>query len=414
VVSGIRTILLIGIISITVSCTREKYKPLTDTPLPDLVPINMRLHYDTIQQFGNFKAGDNWCQTWAADGNVYSMLDDGFGFNFSTKRYNNIPIRIAGGPDSITVTELNLGYPYYPFPGGWYGYGIISVDGILYTFISNSKTGSFGPFRGNKLFYSKDFGKTWYNHTGNFAEVEKGDTSVDKVFFWEEDPVKKDGLEGYAFSWISFCQNGKDNAHGEEIGDPYIYLYAPEPDESWKLNMARVKKINLRNKSAYEYFQGFNKENQPLWTNDINSRGISHEFPSSNAWGLYSWQPSIVWNEGFKCYIMVNYGTRFGSATGSLPDNYWNNYMHEQTGSIGFWYSKHPWGPWKQIYYDPYFAPGNTGDRTYQVKLSPKWIEDDGRTMYIVWSDARDKWTTNYLWNQMKVTILEGILPQPK
>jgi len=48
--------------------------------------------------------------------------------------------------------------------------------------------------------------------------------------------------------------------------------------------------------------------------------------------------------------------------------------------------------------------------RTYQPKLSPKWISDDGIEMTLIWSDAMKNeegksHTVNYLWNQMKISL---------
>ncbi len=368
-------------------------------------PVGVTFHTNTIQSLGDHKAGDNWCQTWAADDNVYSMLDDGYGFNGGKFWYNNVPIRLSGGPDSIAFTELNSGYPEYEVRGGYYGYGIISIDSTLYTFVSISQTNSFGFFHGNKLFYSPDFGANWYNHIGEPAAEKQWDTTRDQVFFWKEDPVMKDSVEGYAFSMIAFCQNGKDNEHADETGDPYVYLYSPEPEESWKLNMARVRKDQILDKASYEYFIGYDAENEPAWTSEIRKRGVVYEFPFEESWGWYSWMPSVVWNEQLGYYIMVNYGSRFGKSKGRYPGSYWNDYMHDATCSIGFWYAEQPWGPWHQIYYEPNFTPFGESDRAYQTKLNPKWIEDDGRSMYLVWSDAKDRWTTHYLWNQMKVTF---------
>ncbi len=333
------------------------------------------------------------------------MLDDGFGFNGGTIRYNNVPIRIYGTPDSMQVTELTRGYPFYEFGGGWYGYGIISIDSVLYTFVSGSETNGFNYFHGNKLFYSEDFGLTWFNHNGILAKNEKSETGKDKVFFWHEDPVLKDGVEGYAFSWISFCQNGKNNSHANHTEDPYIYLYSPEPDECWKLNLARVKKDKITDKSSYEFFKSYDEIDKALWTTKIEERGVIHVFPENDKWGWYSWLPSVVWNENLGYYIMVNSGSRYGQTKGRLPGNYWNEFMHDRTCSIGFWYSEKPWGPWKQFYYNSEFLPICNNDKAYQLKLSPKWIEDDGKSMYLIWSDAKDNWTTNYLWNHMKITI---------
>ena len=58
---------------------------------------------------------------------------------------------------------------------------------------------------------------------------------------------------------------------------------------------------------------------------------------------------------------------------------------------------------------------GFRGDasRTCQFKLSPKWIYDDGRTMWLIWSDAGGRWDGSnyghsnywYRWNQVKIAL---------
>ncbi len=392
--------IIAGIIFLLASCGEKIEKKDTKK-----VPVSVSFSKHTIKKYGDFKGGDNWCQTWAADDNIYTFLDDGFGFNRSKFRFNNVPVRISGEPNNFIAKELTDGYPEYEFGGGYYGYGMISVDSTIYAFLSSSEIDGFSYFHGNKLFYSEDFGKTWYNHNGNPATEEKTSTDKNQVFFWHEDPVMKDSIEGYAFSWISFCQNGKNNMHAEEISDPYVYLYSPEPDECWKMNMARVHKNQIKDKSAYEYFKGYDQNNNPTWTPNIKQRGCVYEFPYEKDWGWYSWLPSVVWNEDLGLYIMVNYGSRYGKSKGKFPGNYWNSYMHDKTCSIGFWYAENPWGPWKQIYYNPLFFTSDLNDRIYQPKLSPKWIKNSGKTMHLIWSDARDGWTTNYLWNQMEINF---------
>ena len=41
-------------------------------------PIGVKFKYDTVTRKG--VRGDNWCQTWASDGNIYTMMDDGNGW----------------------------------------------------------------------------------------------------------------------------------------------------------------------------------------------------------------------------------------------------------------------------------------------------------------------------------------------
>ena len=90
--------------------------------------------------------------------------------------------------------------------------------------------------------------------------------------------------------------------------------------------------------------------------------------------------------------------------------DYYDSWMHTETGSLGLWYARNPYGPWRQLHYTDYWTVDGPGNRTYQPKLSPKWISDDGKEMVLIWSDAMRNeqgrsHTVNYRWNQMKITI---------
>jgi len=116
-----------------------------------------------------------------------------------------------------------------------------------------------------------------------------------------------------------------------------------------------------------------------------------------------------VWNEGL-VYIMVNGGTYAGHGMTSSDEDYYDSWMHTRTGSLGFWYSEDPYGPWRQLYHTDYWTVDDPGNLTYQPKLSPKWISEDGTEMVLIWSDAMKddeghSHTVNYRWNQMRITI---------
>ncbi len=40
------------------------------------------------------------------------------------------------------------------------------------------------------------------------------------------------------------------------------------------------------------------------------------------------------------------------------------------------------------FHYEDYWIVDNEKNRTYQPKLSPKWISEDGTQMVLIWSDA--------------------------
>ena len=133
------------------------------------VPQGVTFHRDTL-----FRApgrGDNWCQTWAADGSVVTSMCDGDWFqtvtnthiDLSTEGYHNHLYRILGGPTAFTRRDLP-GYPIFSGDAGsWFGYGIVSVGGTIYaTAFRTPRPGWSGPFRGVKLLASEDEGRTWW------------------------------------------------------------------------------------------------------------------------------------------------------------------------------------------------------------------------------------------------------------
>ena len=332
--------------------------------------------------------------------------------------FHNHLYRIVGEPENFARRDLP-GYPDFSGKsGGSFGYGIVSVDGILYSVISKTPGESWsGPFRGIKLLKSSDNGKTWYRVNRWGQERKLGPTddahnevSADEMFFLGEFGLPHQSRQAYPFSYVDFVKCGKDNSAAR---DDYLYIYSPEGAHAHKLLLARVPKDKLGVRNAWQYFERY-ENNRPIWTGDITKRGYVHAFPErskdGNYFGWYSWLPSVVWNEGLGLYIMVNGGTYAGHGMTASDKDYYDAWMHTRTGSLGFWYSKNPWGPWRQFYYTDCWTADDPRNLTYQPKLSPKWISKDGKTMALIWSDAmkNDKGrshTVNYKWNHMKITI---------
>ena len=336
--------------------------------------------------------------------------------------YNNHLYRITGSSDfnhNSDVTDV-ANYPYFASghgEGGLYGYGIVSIGKTIYTTISLAPDTTFKPFLGVKILKSSDNGETWFrvNKQGKERALLPGDRvnydrSPDEMFFYKESGKVGHGKISYPFVWLSFVQNGKA---GSASKDGYIYIYSPEGSNSSELLLARVKKEEFEQRAKWSFFKAWNGTT-PVWTKDIKQRGIVHKFPdksiNNDYYGWYSWLPSVVWNKGLGVYIMVNGGTYGGmNRTPSVYD-YYDSWVHTKSGSLGFWYSKNPYGPWKKFYYVDHFIVDNKNNRIYQPKLSPKWISEDGRKMTLIWSDAgpNDKGETyseNYTWNQMQIEI---------
>ncbi len=355
-------------------------------------PTGISLHKESTIR--DCRSGDNWCITWAGDGHQYTSMDDGYGWQ-EEKDFNTRVWRIQGGPDHSGddpfCAEFLPGFPEYLQRGGWYGYGIIAVDDILYNFVTRAAHDRWsGPFQGAKLLYSPDFGKTWLRHDGQDASIDRFSTEPETMFFWHEDA-------DWAFSQMDFVQHGQNNSLAK---DEYVYLYSPNGRRPHQLNLARVPHDRILDRSAYRFFIRHNADGSAQWTeeSDIHQRGTVHVFPEN--WGWYSWLPKAVYNPGLDCYIMTTGGTeRMG-----------DSWMHDSTGSLGFYWAKTAWGPWTELYYEADWFVDDERNRLYQPTLSPKWISPDGTEMILIFSDAQSdeqgqSHTVNYRWNQHRIAI---------
>ena len=322
-------------------------------------------------------------------------------------------------PSSQFEREDLPGYPQFFFgERGWFGYGIASVDGVLYSFVSKCPQNSWsGPFRGVKLLRSSDNGKTWQRISRDGDEQLlrpndplRNEATRAEMFFFEEAGRYGHGGIAYPFSFCAVAQHGQDNSAAR---DDYVYVYSPEGSASNQLLLARAPRDDLGVRAKWEFVGGWS-DGQPVWTHDVHRRQPIHIFPAENSagetFGWYSWLPSVVWNQQFQLYIMVNGGTYAGHQLSGSAEDYYSRWMHTKSGSLGFWYASNPWGPWTEFFYTDEWTVDNPANRTYQPKLSPKWISDDGRRMTLIWSDAMKNHegrshTVNYKWNQMEVTL---------
>ncbi|MHC4521121.1 MAG: hypothetical protein ACYTAS_21210 [Planctomycetota bacterium] len=379
------------------------------------LPTGVIFHKDTLYRSDN--QGDNWCITWAADGSQVTSMCDGNWLGGKTSYHNHL-YRIVGDPDGFTRQDIP-NYPQFVWKtGSWFGYGIVSVDGVLYAAVSKTPRDRWsGPFRGIKLLRSSDNGDSWHrvNQAGATRQIGRDDearneVNAEEMFFLEESGLPHQDQQAYPFSFVAFVQHGRDNSAAK---DNHVYVYSPEGAHAHNLLLARVPKDKLGVRSAWEYFARY-EGSEPTWTSDLNRRGYIHTFPNKSSkghyFGWYSWLPSVVWNEGLGLYIMVNGGTYGGRGITDSDKDYYDAWMHTEMGSLGFWYAEKPYGPWRRFYYSEYWTVDDPKNRTYQPKLSPKWISPDGKQMVLIWSDAMKNeagrsHTVNYKWNHMKISI---------
>src|SRR5207302_774596 len=117
--------------------------------------------------------------------------------------------------------------------------GMLCFDGVLYLWTRNA---------GNaQLAWSVDHGKQWHWADWKFT---------------------------ISFGCPTFLNFGKNYAGAR---DDFVYLYSHDADSAYtpadRMVLARVPKGRIRERDAYEFFQGFDENQQPLWTPPIADRG---------------------------------------------------------------------------------------------------------------------------------------------
>ena len=68
----------------------------------EMVPVGVEFHAETLKRKG--VRGDNWCQTWAADDNIYTMMDDGNGW-WKGSQSGSLCLQIKGD-EEFTTTDV--------------------------------------------------------------------------------------------------------------------------------------------------------------------------------------------------------------------------------------------------------------------------------------------------------------------
>jgi hypothetical protein len=361
--TAIRTALAAGAAS---TATRKANKAGDRAPLR--IKSVLRREETTLRLGGD---GDNFHMSWRADDRQVVAVCDGTGWLKNPRNlFNNRLFTITGGPQNARFEDIPA-YPDEPIWGSkiaYHGFGTFALDGSIYQFASNM-------FRGVKLIYSPDNGRTWRNQDGSTPVVweSKDRQSRDSMIFFEE-PQE-------AFMLLSVLQMGRNYEFNR---DGYVYIYAPNGTTEGTMNelvLCRMPKTQIRDRHAYEYFGGSTAGGGAKWVKDINERAAVHTFPRgwvNKTLHPYAWHPSITYNGPLGLYLMANWGM------GCTPDGEWFG----KPSYLGFWVAANPWGPWIQVHEDTAWTPGNDPKaRAYQPQIAPKWISKDGKSFWLVWTD---------------------------
>lgn len=294
---------------------------------------------------------DNWPVTWADDGHQYTSWGDGGGFG-GTNRSGRVSLGVARieGP-----TENYSGYNVWGGQDaensaqfGGKSYGIISVDGVLYMWVSPGSDDT--NYTETRIAWSDDHGATW--------------TRVDWSFTDSDQLVLP-----------TFLQFGKDYAGAR---DEYVYSYAIRlKDDSGlkvqkpgRIDLMRVHVDNLLDRDTYEFFTGLDGTGNPTWTAEVSDRQPVFEDPEG-----VGWNASVSYNAGLDRYLLATEHTESFS------------------GNLGVFDAPEPWGPWTTVTYESNW--GGFGS-TFFWNFSNKWLSADGKQFTIIFTGTgqNDSWNT--------------------
>jgi hypothetical protein len=299
---------------------------------------------------------DNWPITWADDDHQYSSWGDGGGFG-GTNTDGRVSLGFARieGPSHGYVGYNVWGGKEPEHPATWEGksYGIISVDGVLYSWR--------GPGSGTTSYDEARLCKS-NNHAANWSATD--------VVFHRADSLIMPTILNF----------GKDYAGAR---DHYVYHYfiqlQGEPSSlnvhvPGQIHLLRVAKTQIENIGAYEVFSG--TPANPSWSESLRSSRPVFEDAAGVGWNL-----SVSYNAGLKRYLLCT--------------------EHTATfqGRMGMFDAPEPWGPWTTVYYaegDNEFGAGHIEATTFFWNLSNKWMSPDGLDFVLVFSgvNENDSWNT--------------------
>jgi hypothetical protein len=308
---------------------------------PSPVIAGITWHWET---YATAAAGsDLWPITWGPDDHLYAAWGDGGGFGGSDSdgRVAMGFARIEGRPEHWRGINVNGGKnPEHPpsFQQKGKTAGIAFVDGILYATI-NLQDGPW-PHVNHTLAWSSDHGATW--------------TKVGWLF----------GRDAATVQPAKFLGFGKDYTGLPAPLAGYVYLCGPKeeprPGTGDRLYLVRVARAKLRERGAYQFFQGLDAAGQPLWT--LSSALAQPVFTDTH--GVTP--GAMVYDAGIGRFLLTCY--------------------HVGPGQLGVFDAQAPWGPWTTVAYDENWGEMGGEGEGLSCEFPQKWMSADGLVLWSIFS----------------------------
>lgn len=302
---------------------------------------------------------DLWPCTWALDDALYCAWGDGGGFQ-GTDGIGRVSLgfaRVTGtprasDPSSFHGTNLWGAPPYAKHRadfGGKVG-SLIAVDGILYA------AGGLWTHAN-----AKDPVNTWEDGT------------LDRLI-WSDDLGNRWQIAPWAPNEDlgSYLQFGRDR---ENAPGGYLYDYFSRPNDPRHIYLKRIAASELDHARARrpqaQYLAYISRSGDYVsWSlRTVDATPVFTD--AANAVG-----PAVVYDAGLARYLLT-----IGHYPSGRPRD-------QATGELGLFEAPHPWGPWRTVYYGSdwgHFPAWSHGDYL-GLTFPAKWISEDGRTLWGVFS----------------------------
>lgn len=276
------------------------------------------------------QGSDNWPLTWADDNTLFTAYGDGWGFDPKVPEKLSLGFAvISGAPPAFSGANLRSPTGEQKGNGktGRKASGMLMVNGVLYMWARNAGN--------SQLAWSGDHGKTWTWSDWKFTT---------------------------SFGFPTFLNFGKNYAGAR---DGYVYAYSHDNDSAYepadRMVLARVAKGAMKNRDAYEFFNGLDASGNPLWTSDIAQRQAVFTHRGN------CFRSSISYHPKSRRYLWIQ------TLPGGDP---------VAGGGFGIYDAPEPWGPWTTAFFTERWdvPPGEMGS------FPTKWMGADGRTLYLVFS----------------------------
>lgn len=358
-------ILVIAVILLTLYLRTPQLTPVVlpgqplQAPYPDS-PLASKINFNWSTLTRLAPGSDNWTITWADDGHQYTTWGDGGGFG-GTNRDGRVSLgyaRVEGPKDNFTGVNVWGGIDAEN-PAQFTGksYGIISIDGVLYTWRCGHASEE-TAYEFQELYRSTNRAATW-----EFTGVRFDQDSfpgADRGFFCP-----------------TFLQFGQDY---QGARDNYVYIYAPEiKTNQWavhkpgEITLMRVPKESLDQISQYQYFSGLSANGNPTWSADVTQRAPAFQDVANGVM-----RTSVNYNAGLGFYFLI---TEHTARSG---------------GNIGIYEAPEPWGPWHTVLFQTGFGAPHIQSNTFYWNFSSKWFSEDGLQFVLIFTgrNENDSWNS--------------------